>query len=134
MLLDDLSDYLTSGGITTPIYLGFLPETPDDALLLSETGGFEPVRGMSANPGQALEVRPTVQVLRRSPSYQRAEVDLLNVFKLLDGMCDRTINGTRYKWIAAMQDPSPLGRDTADRRLRVCNFMVCKAMSTSTST
>lgn len=133
-LLDDLADLLSSGGVTTTTYKGFLPELPDDALLLSETGGLPPVHAMSGSAGNAVEERPSVQVMRRSPVYNRARAEMNVIVKLLDGFGDRSINGTRYLWIAAKQSPFPLPTDASGRFLQVCNFDIAKALSTSTST
>lgn len=134
MVLDDLSDFLTSGGISTTKYKGFLPPTPDEALLLVATGGFSAVHAFSAVAGAAVEERPTVQITRRSPVPARAAIEMNVIYRMLDGMGDRSINGTRYFWVEAMQPPFPLGEDDSQRSLVVCNFRIHKAMSTSTST
>ena len=47
MLLDDISDLLSTGGVTTTIYKGFMPEQPSDAFVLTETGGQGPIHAMS---------------------------------------------------------------------------------------
>ena len=133
-LCDDLGDYLTSGGVTTTRYTEFLPEQPDEALLLKESGGMGPVHAMASGPGQAVEEAAGLQVIRRSRTYRRARVEMGVIFRLLDGFGDRVLNGTRYSWIEAVQSPFPLGRDESDRSLVACNFLVYKALTTSTST
>lgn len=134
MLVNDLSDLLTSGGIATTIYTHYLPERPDDAIAINVTGGYQPVRAFSAVAGAAVEEQPTVQIIRRSPSQARAEAEMNVIFKMLDGFGDRSINGTRYLWIEAQQTPFPLPQDLTQRNYMVCNFRVCKALSTTTST
>ena len=133
MLLDDLADLLSSGGITTTAYRGFMPEQPDDAIQLIETGGMAPLRAMAGSAGTALE-RPGVQIVRRSPSYERARVEMQVIWRMLDGLGDRTLNGTRYLWFAASQQPFPLGRDDSNRTLIAMNVGVVKDPSTATST
>lgn len=133
-LLDDIADWLTSGGIATPIYTALLPERPDEAIQVLRTGGLEPVRAFRASPGQPVEERPTVQIVRRSTSQKRAVVEMEQIFKLLDGAGDVTKGGTRYYWIAARQPPFPIGRDETDRWLVGMNFDVARAVSTATST
>lgn len=133
-LLDDLADLLSSGGIATTTFKGFMPERPDEAILLVETGGFEPIRAMSPIAGAAVEERPTVQIMRRSVTFQKAVAEMNVIWRMLDGFGDRSINGTPYKWIAAQQSPFPLPEDASGRKLRVCNFLVCKGVSTGTST
>jgi hypothetical protein len=133
-LLDDLADLLSTGGVTTQIYRGFMPEKPDEAVQLVETGGIGPVHAMASAPGLAVEERASVQIVRRSATYQRARASMNVIFRLLDGAGDRTVNGTRYLWIEAIQSPFALGQDETGRTLVACNFNVCKALSTSTST
>ena len=133
-LLDDLRDWLTSEGVTTQIYRGFMPELPDDALQIIETGGMPPVHAMSSAAGNAVEERPSVQLIRRSPSYERARAEMQVIFRLLDGAGDKTVNGTRYKWVSALQQPFALPRDESNRSLIAMNVAIAKAVTTATST
>ena len=80
MLIDDLDDLLSSGGVGTAIYRGWMPEKPDEAIQLVETGGMAPVPQMSSATGVVVEERPSVQVIRRSPSYQRARGEMGVIF------------------------------------------------------
>lgn len=133
-LLDDIESLLSSGGITTTLYKGRMPELPDDAIQLLETGGLPAVHAMSGSAGNAVEERPTVQIVRRSAVYNRAKAEMNVIWKMLDGFGDRSINGTPYKWIEARQSPFPLPEDASKRTSFACNFIVCKAVSTGTST
>lgn len=140
-LLDDMSDLLTTGGVTATIYKGFLPPQPDDAVLILDTGGFGPIRAMPGSAGRGgvgagliVQERPTIQVTRRSASPQRARADINFIMRLLDGEGDRQINGTQYGLITALQSPASLPDDESGRKLMVCNFVVEKALTTSTST
>lgn len=140
-LTQDISDLLTSGGVTATIYQGFMPPSPNDAVCIVETGGFPPLRAMPGSAGRGgvgagliVVERPTVQVMRRSMSPQLARVDMGYILRLLDGAGDRNINGTRYNLISAMQSPFPLPEDETGRTLIVCNFMAEKALTTATST
>jgi len=75
-VLSDLSDLLTSGGITTTIYQGFMPPTPVEAIQLVVSGGFEPVRAFASTAGEGIVVeRPTVQIVRRSADILGIEID-----------------------------------------------------------
>jgi hypothetical protein len=120
--------------VSGTIYRGFMPEKPDESWQVVETGGLGPVHAMSAVAGAAVEEVAGVQLVRRSATYQKARADMNVAWKTLDGAGDRTINGTRYLWIEATQSPFALGRDETSRPLMACNFLVCKALSTSTST
>lgn len=137
MLLDDIADYLSSGGIGTvgtDLFKGFMPETPDVAVVVVETGGRSPDRAMGAGPGGTTVAMewPRVQVICRNTQfdYSAARSKAHDVFKLLEGMPTRTINGTAYFWGAAVQSPFPIGRDDDARVLIGCNYDIAKALST----
>ena len=126
MLLDDLSDLLTTGGITDTIYKGYMAEKPDDAFSLIETGGMAPIHAMSSGPGNAQLEVPGFQLVRRSSSYATARDGIQAAFDLLDGLSERTINSTRYSYVEATQSPFSLGRDESQRSLLVVNFLAYK--------
>lgn len=130
-VIDDLADFLSSGGISTTIYRGFMPDTPDEALQLVETGGYPPVYAFGTT---VVEERPTVQLMRRSSVANRARADLYVIKQLLDGMGDRSINGTAYKWVSVLHNPMPIGRDQSNRERFVMNAIIAKAVTTATST
>jgi hypothetical protein len=130
VLLDDIADLLTTGGITTTIYKGRLQDRPNDAIALLETGGQPAIHAMSTGPGNALFERPSVQILRRSTSYNTARAEMNTIHNLLDGVTQRTINSTRYSMIQAVQPPFAIDRDSADRAMLSCNFLCMKTLST----
>ena len=130
MLLDDISDLLSTGGVTTSIYKGFMPEQPSDAFLLTETAGLGPIHAMSTGPGQAKLEVAGLQVIRRSQSYSTARRGMQTVMDLLDGLNERTINATRYSYVSAQQVPFSLGRDDAERTMLSVNFLAWKDLST----
>lgn len=131
LVLNDLYDFLTSGGITTTIYKGFMPGSPDEAIQMVETGGFGSVYAF----GRVVEERPSVQIIRRSPVADRARAEMNVIKNMLDGFGDRTINGTHYKWVMALQPPFPLGRDDTNvRELIAMNVSLARAVTTATST
>lgn len=136
MLLDDMKTLLSSGGTTadgTEIHLSYRPDKPDVVLTVYETGGMPPVRAMRSSPGQAVVERPRVQlVMRGAPyDYQTARTKMHAVMLQLDGLGDRTINGCRYLWLAAVQSPYLMGRDEDNRPLVGLNFDVVKELSTA---
>jgi len=130
MLLDDIDDLLTTGGVATTIYRGFMADRPNDAVAIIETGGLPPIKGMADGPGEALFERATVQITRRSTSYDTARDSMHTIYTLLDGVTQRTINSTRYSMIAALQSPFGLGRDESGRTMLGCNFTCWKTLST----
>ncbi len=136
MILDDIADYLSSGGlgvVGTTIFKGFMPGPPvvDAVLVIYETGGQEPQRAMSAFAGETVVVeRPRIQVVCRDTAndYEAASVVAARAYAMLDGMPTREINGVSYKWGAAVQPPFPMGRDKAGRVLVACNYDIVKEM------
>ncbi len=141
LLLDDVADYLSSGGLGTrgtTIFTGLLPAlSTDRAILISETGGVAPIHTMHASPGNsAIVERPRIQVLCRgvTEGYQGARQDAENAFHLLNGLRNRTINGTSYLWCEAVQQPFQLPPDQSLRPLVAFNVDILKTPSTSTST
>ena len=134
MLLDDIVDYLTSGGISN-LYKGFMPATPDapeSAVAVYEYSGRPSVHTMAASAGQAVVEYPRVQVVCRGGEYDYAAArnTAHSVFKLLDGMPTRLINGVAYKAAFGQGSPAPMGRDDKGRVLIACNYEVIKELST----
>lgn len=129
MFLDDISDLLTTGGVTTTKYKAFMPEQPDDAFVLTETAGQGPIHAFASSPGQASLEIAGLQVIRRSASYETARNGMETVMGLLDGLSERTINATRYSYVEATQVPFSLGRDDSERSLLAVNFLAYKEPS-----
>lgn len=136
MFLDDLSDLLTTGGITRPIFKGHTPALAADSVItLYETGGMGAVHVMSTGPGAASTVeRPRAQIVCRDADYSVARIVAGICFNLVDGLRARAINGTQYLWMAAVQSPFYLDTDNNGRSRIAFNIDVMKALSTSTST
>lgn len=126
MLLDDLSDYLSSGGMGT-VYKDYLPTTPDTVTTVYGTGGQAPTYTMAAP--HVLE-QPRVQIVCRAASLQTAHQNAKGVYELLSGLRNRTINGVVYRWVEAVQEPFTLGRDQNARFTVACNYDIKKDRST----
>lgn len=135
MLLDDVADLLSTGGVSN-VYKSRLPDavTTPAAVAIYETGGFFPIHAMSSGPGTAKVERPRIQVATRAASYESASVTANFVSGLLDGLREKTQNGTRYLYLQAVHAPFLLKFDEGDRPILAQNFDVWKARSTATST
>ena len=138
MLLDDIADLLSSGGIGTVgstanwgIFTGRRPDFPDKVVSVFEYGGAGSLHAMASGAGLAVAERPRVQVVVRSNAYSTGRTKANDVFRLMDGLRERTINGVTYKWAAAIQSPFLMARDENDRALIACNYEVWKAISTA---
>lgn len=132
-LLDELGDYLSTNGVGTlgtDLFLGFLPESPNAAVALYETGGSAPVRAMRSSPGQPVARQPRVQVVARSTSYAAARSKAGDVYALLEGLGGVTLGATRYLWGGAVQEPFPLGRDGQQRVMVACNYDIVTSTTT----
>lgn len=138
MILDDMLTHLGSSGVGltagTNLFAGTLPDSPDKACAVYETGGAPPVHAMGAGPGNALVEQPRVQVVTRAMSYQSARQLAQNVFQVMDGLTNATINSTSYLLVSAVNSPAAMGLDDRARPRLVMNFDIIKKVSTSTST
>ncbi len=136
MLLDDIADYLTSQGVHGTIRKGYSLDQPDQEIALYETGGLPTVHTLDSSPGTGPVERPAIQVMVRDETreYARAYRQAHGIWKLLDSMPERTINGRRYLYIESDQSPFPMMRDNDTRILFGCNYRILAEPSTSTST
>lgn len=126
MMLDDIADYLSTGGMGT-VYKDFMPTTPDTVVTIYGTGGIAPTHTMKAP--HVLE-QPRIQVSARSASLLTAHQTAKGAYELLSGLRNRTINGVLYHWVEAVQEPFLLGRDENARFTVACNYDIKKNRST----
>ena len=101
MLLDDLADILSTGGMGT-VYKDYMPTTPDTVISIYGAGGQGPTHTMQAP--HILE-EPRVQVMCRAESLQTAHQSARGVHGVLNGLRDRAVNGLMYRWVTAIQEP-----------------------------
>jgi hypothetical protein len=133
MLVNDLADYLSSGGVGTvgtDIFMGAQFGEADPSIAILLTGGSASVHTNRSGPGLAAIERPRVQIVTRSLNSSTAMTRAQAAFKLLDGMRERQINGIRYLWTAAVQPPFTLERDENNRTHVVFNVDVHRERST----
>jgi hypothetical protein len=142
VLLDDLRRYLLTGTIgTSDVFCSVMPDSPDTAVALYETGGLPSVHAMASGPGAALVEQPRVQVLVRATSYEAARTIMQAVHHWLDGARDLylsettswidtvpevSLGATYYGWIEAVQQPFFLRTDANGRIELACNYQVIK--------
>ena len=125
-LLDDVGTLLAAqvGSLTlgTNLFLGRLPDEPDTAVALFETGGEAPVNTMG---GGLYEVeQPRLQVLTRGASYSATHALAMSVWLVLEATTNDTLSATLYHRITAVQSPFPIERDSKDRIVFSQNFRV----------
>lgn len=134
MILDDLADYLTTGGIATQgtdLFIGDrIPDTPSQLIFLRLTDGPPSVQSFGQSVGGAAIDQPRIQVDVRSTTYPLADTLLRSVRNAFDRLGNVTINSTFYHSILALQgEPIPLGVDEQRRHMLVMNFQVRKERS-----
>jgi len=125
-VLDDISDYLTTGGLGT-VYKDYSPPTPDAVTSVYLMPGNMPTFTMD---GPAVLQQPRVQVGCRSASLDTAHGNAMSAYTLLSGTKNRTINGVLYHWIKASYEPVLIGRDQNARYTVACNYDIKKDRST----
>lgn len=133
MFLDEVQDYLSTNGIGTngvDLFAGYLPDMPNSAGAVYETGGLGPVRAMRSGPGRPVARQARVQVVWRSTSYPVAAAKVYAMYALLEGLGDVTLGGTRYLWGGAVQEPFKLGNDIQGRPMVACNFDLIRSTTT----
>lgn len=122
MLLDDIAAYLEAGGagvLGIDLFEGCLPDQPDACIAVYEYEGEQPERGAGV-----VLLRPRIQVIVRDKSYENCRAKAENVRKILDGVHDTTLGGTRCVMIRALGGPELLRRDENERAEMVLNFEV----------
>jgi len=136
VLLDELADYLSTGGLGTlgtDLFLSRLYEAPDFQTVLYETSSMAPTRAMRGSAGQAVVENAGLQIVVRGAQddYAAARLRANDIWRRLDGAGDLTLNGVRYLWIASRQSPFLMMRDANGRPLVACNYDVVKEISTA---
>lgn len=121
-LLDSLGAYLEAQGVGTlgtDLFLGYLPDTPDSAVVLVDTGGGE------ASLVDKIDT-PSWQVRIRSSAYPDAMTKALAVMKALHGVTESDLgptgSTTHFHLIWAIQNPVSLGRDGKERHELAQNY------------
>ncbi len=132
MLLPELGTYLQTAGIGTlgtDLFLGLLPPTPDNCVVIAEYGGMAPEHNQGT-----LTLRyefPRVQVLVRNTSYATGMLKARDIMGDMAAAADSTMSGVVYHSVDALQSPFFLQRDDNNRWVFACNYQVFKAVSSS---
>ena len=105
---NDLSEVLADEGVTTDIFVNFMPDTPNNCLVLYDTS-YNP-----SNPKYLLD-EPGVQIRSRATTQTTAYNNLLEAFNILVGKPAFVKNTTRYTGILSQTNVFNLGLDEKDR-------------------
>jgi hypothetical protein len=118
-LLVDMSSLITS---ETNKYLGDMPDSPDNIVILYNTGGFDSTHSLGTQ--KPSNENPTFQIRIRDTSYANAITRAEAIKDLLDGKCSTTVNSNNYISIFMVGDINSIGRDAHNRAHLTLNFKV----------
>lgn len=123
-LVEDVGEFLDAAStrfdLGTRTFLNYLPEQPNRAHSVTETGGLAPTHVFGSTSAAWENAR--VQILTRSTSSVTARADIEAAFTILDGVQNQTVNGSTFLRIAAVQSPFLVNRDERGRVIFSCNF------------
>jgi hypothetical protein len=121
-MLSDISTYLKNQGVGTPgtdMFLGLMPDQPDNCIALFEYAGSPPDLHWNGE-------YPGLQVRVRNISYAAGRAKIGEVAKKLHGLHEQNLSGTRYLLIKARGSPEVLKRDGSNRTEWFVNFEIIK--------
>ena len=133
MTIQELADYLATQEVASSslIYLDFMPDDPDEVVVLYGNPGSAPELGFG-NAGVKYE-NPTVQVVTRGGRLDSSTPEALawSAFSALDRIQAQAVSGTEYLMVRPLQSPSGavLGPDDKQRPRYSFNVAVRKELS-----
>jgi hypothetical protein len=121
-VLREIGAYLATksiGTVGTDIFLGLMPDEPDNCVALFEYAGSPPDLHWNGE-------YPGLQVRVRNKSYAAARTKIGEVIAELHGLHEQDLSGTRYLLIKARGSPEILKRDNNNRVELFVNFEIIK--------
>ena len=121
-MLREIGAYLATksiGTVGTDIFLGLMPDQPDNCIALFEYAGSPPDLHWNGE-------YPGLQVRVRNKSYAAARTKIGEAMTALHGLHEQTLSGTRYLLIKARGSPEVLKRDANNRVELFVNFEIIK--------
>jgi len=121
-VLTEIGAYLATknvGAVGTDIFLGLMPDQPDNCIALFEYAGSPPDLHWNGE-------YPGLQVRVRNKGYAAARTKIGEVMDKLHGLHEQTLSGTRYLLVKARGSPEVLKRDANNRVELFVNFEIIK--------
>jgi hypothetical protein len=118
----DVAEYLQTLGratVGTDMFIGFMPDNPDDCIVVRATQGLPP------NVIVNLE-QPGFQVMVRNVDHDAGRLAVDTIKTDLHQLTHTTLNGLLYKRIDATGSYTFIGRDEKERTLWSVNFIAQK--------
>lgn len=140
MLVEDMADYLTTGGGWTQgstggvgdLYITAMPDADrvPECVTLYDAPGFGPINAMGVR--NLAKEQAGLQIVGRGRTYKIAHQMVYKAYLRINGMDARVLNGCQYDWAAARSVPFPMGRED-QTKLFLCavNFDILKDKSTT---
>ena len=132
-ILESVGDYLqntagafgahaSQGTLGTNLFLGTLPETPDDCVAIYENAGSSP--SFTMGTGGIVIDYPMLQIITRAgrEDYPTARDKAENIRVLLASVLEKTVSGIHIMRIEPMGSVNLLGVDPQYRPLISVNF------------
>jgi hypothetical protein len=124
-ILESVGDYLVTnslGTLGTDLFLGTLPDSPDECVAVYENAGTSPAFTMGT--GGIVIDYPMLQIIARAgrEDYPTARDKAENIRDLLALVLESTISGVHIMRIEPMGSVNPLGVDSKFRPLVSVNF------------
>jgi len=121
-VLTEIGAYLATksiGTVGTDIFLGLMPDEPDNCIALFEYAGSPPDLHWNGE-------YPGLQVRVRNKSYAAARTKIGEAMTALHGLHETVLGGTRYLLVKARGSPEVLKRDANNRVELFVNFEIIK--------
>jgi len=133
MIIEALGDYLqntasafgahtSQGTLGSTLFLGTLPDSPDNCVAIYEYEGMAPRESFGGNPYDI--DMPRIQIMVRSAreDYSTARDKAKTIRDLLSDLTDVTISSTKVLRVASLGAFVPVGLDDKDRPRISVNF------------
>jgi len=122
VMLKEIGTFLQSQGIGTlgaDIFLGLMPDKPDNCIALFEYAGSPPDLHWEGE-------YPGLQARVRDKSYPAGKAKIEQIARVLHGLHETVLGGTRYVLVKARGSPEVLKRDNNNRVEFFVNFEIIK--------
>lgn len=122
---EDIKDLLVAEGSSlglvfqTTLFIGKEPSSPNDTVTIYDTPGMPPDLSFDRTE---IYNRSSFQIRVRNEEYDTGMDLARDIFDLLHGRAQETVNGTLYTVIRAVGEPALLDWDANDRPRFIINF------------
>lgn len=105
--------------VDDPVFVGDMPDSPDQVVCVYLHGGYEPVRTLQR---EAILLRPSIQIHCRALTYQGAQTMCHDIFDDLDGRLELMLDSLRVLSVEAAHSPHYMMTDSNERKYWNTNY------------